>query len=131
MSVLFIVCNGLISTHCLTRCLKVLTSIHNILRKERASILCGWFRYLLFHIHDLSPEKLVMCDLDMYGKFHLGMLPDILFDICFFSLLVVWLLHFFLFWLCGFFHNYFRVHYLNPKTQPLQIFPVIPFKWCS
>lgn len=99
--VLFIVCDCLIGTCCLNHCPNALISIHNILRKERASVFCRLFRYLLFHIQDLSSEKLVMSDLDISGKIFLGMLPDILFDmyvflplgllVVFFLLLASWL----------------------------------------
>lgn len=102
--VLFIVCDCLLGMCCLNHCPNVLISIHNILRKERASVFCSLFRYLLFHIQDLSSEKLAMSDLDISGKIFLGMLPNILFDmyiflplgllVVVFSLLASWIFFF-------------------------------------
>lgn len=66
-----------------------------------------------------------MPDLDTYGKFCLGILPDILFDIYIFSPLAIFWLYFFPFWFLTFFHNFFRAHYIYSKTLALRIFPVV------
>lgn len=44
-----LLCNFLTGTRCLSHCPKALISSHNIHRKERGSIFCCLFRYLVSH----------------------------------------------------------------------------------
>lgn len=125
----FMVCNCLIGTRCLRHCPNVLISILNILRKERARIFCGLFRYLLFHRQDLSPQKLVMSDLDGSGKFCLGCCQTF----CLISTFSPsWLSCIFSpSGFLTFFVTTSRLINLYPKTLALHIFPGVLFKCCS
>lgn len=124
ISVLFAVFNCLIGTCCLSHCPNVLISIHNILRKERASIFCALFSYLLFHIQDYPQKKEKRCPtlicMENFGwaccqTFQLisTFSPSCLSSRChyFFSPFCLLFL--------AFFHNYFRAPYLYPNRFAL------------
>lgn len=119
-----LLCSFLTGIPRLSHCPKALISSQNTHRKERGNIFCCLFRYLISYTGFIF-RKLVMPDLDTYGKFCLGILPDILLDIYIFFPLAIFFLYFFPFWLLAFFRNFFRAPYLYPKTLVLHILPVM------